>query len=116
MRSFAVVVVALMLTACEPTPLREMKDAAVRSLKQTANDPASVQVESLVVIGRHQVCGRVQQKNGFGGLTGWRPFFSKDSTALVGGRDIEIGLVEQTCARTAEDAERCLAKFRKGEG
>ena len=115
-RAWRPFVVALLLAGCEPAPLREMKAAAVRSLRVTANEPETVQVESLVIIGRHQVCGRVQQKNAMGGYTGWRPFYSRDSTAMVAGRDITFNEVDAMCIRKNEDAERYLRKFKNGQG
>ena len=115
-RAWTPVVVALLLAGCEPAPLREMKAAAVQSLKARANEPETVQVESLVIIGRHQVCGRVQQKNAMGGYTGWRPFYSSDSTAMVAGRDISFDEVEVLCGRAAEDAGRYLRKCKNRDG
>jgi hypothetical protein len=92
-RTIAALVTATALTACaleatdyQAAPLTSAQEAAVKSaVAYRLRDATSARWRNIVAItnaqGRTYVCGQVNSTNGFGGYTGFMPFWGRWQTS-----------------------------------
>lgn len=64
----------------EPTP-HMIETLAMRNLGAALRDPNSIETRDVIVRSSY-VCGEVNSKNGFGGMTGFQPFIAGASKSM----------------------------------
>jgi hypothetical protein len=107
--TFASVFVFLAIAGYAASPQAKALDAAKQTVEAGLRDSGSAEFRNIKVFnhgtGRFVVCGEVNARNGFGGMTGYKRFFSMGGDPIIEGTDFgsDYGLAwtAATCDQTA---------------